>query len=165
MRFPLKRQRQAAYVSTGKKEHNADQWWLNAFDNQLKALDVSKNSTGEVKVEQTMKNTPIGMTFASRYYIRFVSGGILTGGVEQLKLDQAAAAEVSSTASTTPSGSDSEKKRSKEERRKAREERKAKKAKKALKKSSKGREESKEDRRERKRLKRLVAREMAALSV
>lgn len=107
-----------------------------------------------------MKNNPMGMTIASKYYIRFVSGGVLAGGVEKL-VEKAVVESTTTSEGSTPDGSDVERKR----RRKEKREKKEKKEKKGSKRSKEGREETKEGRRERKRLKRLVAKEMAALSV
>lgn len=55
-----------------------------------------------MKVQQTDKATPLGMTKASRYYIRFVSGGLLTGTIKDPVVEE----EVSATA--TPITSDGE---------------------------------------------------------
>ncbi|KAA8904536.1 hypothetical protein FN846DRAFT_907739 [Sphaerosporella brunnea] len=80
---PILYSQKANTYGLGKKQHDSDQWWTKAFDNQLKSLDVSNSTSGEVTVKQTVTNaTPLGMAITSRYYIKFVSGGILKGDVE-----------------------------------------------------------------------------------
>ncbi|TGZ85390.1 hypothetical protein EX30DRAFT_337754 [Ascodesmis nigricans] len=178
-------------LGLGKQLHSTEQWWLNAFDSQLKSLDVSTSTaTGEITVEQTQTNNPLAMSIKSRYYIQFVRGGLLRGELEEKVED--------SEATATPGGTDDELKvkRSKEEKKAKKEQRKKRKAsrdseisskdkKKEKKRKSKekarnetdgekkrkkrktktGDAETKEERRERKRLKRLVAKEMAALGM
>jgi hypothetical protein len=162
--------------ATGKKEHDSDQWWTKAFDNQLKSLDVSNSSSGEVTVKQTVTNaTPLGMAITSRYYIKFVSGGVLKGDVEPTIEGEKAATEEKKTEEKAVKKEKKEKKEKKksskssssksssskssrassiaeEEKPKEKKEKKKRKA-----------EETKDDRKEKKRLKRLLEKEMASL--
>jgi hypothetical protein len=126
----------------------------------LKSLDVS-SSKGEVTVKQTGTNaTPLGMAIASRYYIKFVSGGILKGDVEsaiaaategeekekglrkEKKSSKNSSLRSSRESSSAAEGKQKEKKREKKKRKA---------------------EETRDDRKEKRRLKRLLEKEMASL--
>ncbi|KAH7321278.1 hypothetical protein B0I35DRAFT_408250 [Stachybotrys elegans] len=69
----------------GNKQHfTSDQWWLNAFDEQLKGLDTSQKG----KVVQTVttgKLNTIGSGALAKYsvYATFVRGGFLEGTIVQ----------------------------------------------------------------------------------
>lgn len=72
----------------GRKSHvTSDQWWLNAFDEQLKSLDTSNKTS----IVQTKKNTKLESLLtagagkykgANALYACFVSGGMLEGSLE-----------------------------------------------------------------------------------
>lgn len=75
-------------LGIGRKNHvTSDQWWLNAFDEQLKSLDTS----GKTSVVQTKENTKLAglltvgagkYSGANALYACFVSGGLLQGTVK-----------------------------------------------------------------------------------
>ncbi|KAI5781813.1 hypothetical protein EDC01DRAFT_665039 [Geopyxis carbonaria] len=140
----------------GKKEHNSDQWWTTAFDNQLKSLDVSSSSKGEVIVKQTATATPLSMERKSRYYIRFVPGGVLAPGIAEKPKTMG---KVETNATATPVSSEDERKRRDKTKGKDKTKRKDKSTKRKSKK-----DETVEERKERKKLKRMVAKEMAILA-
>lgn len=82
-------------LGIGRKNHvTSDQWWLNAFDEQLKSLDTSNKTS----VVQTKKNTTKleGLlthgagkyTGANALYACFVSGGLLKGTLQTEEEDQ-----------------------------------------------------------------------------
>lgn len=72
----------------GRKNHvTSDQWWLNAFDEQLKSLDTSNKTS----IVQTKKNTKLDGLLtagagkykgANALYACFVSGGMLEGSLK-----------------------------------------------------------------------------------
>ncbi|OAQ96751.1 hypothetical protein LLEC1_03926 [Akanthomyces lecanii] len=74
----------------GATQHfTSDQWWMNAFDEQLQGLDTSKKG----KVVQTIttgKLNAIEKGSLGKYslYTTFVRGGFLEGTVEDLKREQ-----------------------------------------------------------------------------
>ncbi|PHH75984.1 hypothetical protein CDD82_4196 [Ophiocordyceps australis] len=64
----------------GKQHFTSDQWWMNAFDEQLKGLDTSQQG----RVSQTMttgKLNSIEKASLGKYYLyaSFVRGGLLKG--------------------------------------------------------------------------------------
>ncbi|ROV94983.1 hypothetical protein VMCG_08361 [Cytospora schulzeri] len=75
-------------LGIGRKNHvTSDQWWLNAFDEQLKSLDTS----GKTSIVQTKENTKLAglltvgagkYSGANALYACFVSGGLLQGTVK-----------------------------------------------------------------------------------
>ena len=81
---PLLVSRKDNTLGIGRKNHvTSDQWWLNAFDEQLKGLDTSKKGV----VVQTVKHTKLDMMAvgtgkyagAGGLYASFVRGGMLEG--------------------------------------------------------------------------------------
>lgn len=103
--------------------------------------------------------TPLSMERKSRYYIRFVPGGVLAPGIEgNPKLVR----EVETNTTATPVSSEDEQKHRNKPEAKDKIRRKEKGRKSAKRKSKK--DETVEERRERKKLKRIVAMEMAALA-
>jgi hypothetical protein len=137
----------------------------------LKSLDVSNSSSGEVTVKQTVTNaTPIGMAITSRYYIKFVYGGILKGDVEsaiedgkvateEKKAEEKAIKKEKKEKKEKKKGSKSSSSKSSRESSSAAEEKHKEKKQKKKRKA----EETKDDRKEKKRLKRLLEKEMASL--
>ncbi|KUI70805.1 Protein PXR1 [Cytospora mali] len=81
-------------LGIGRKNHvTSDQWWLNAFDEQLKSLDTSNKTS----VVQTKENTKLGglltvgsgkYSGANALYACFVSGGLLQGTVKSNTKDE-----------------------------------------------------------------------------
>lgn len=82
---PLLLSRKDNTLGLGQKQHfTSDQWWMNAFDEQLKGLDTSK----EGKVVQTVTTGKLnglekGMGKWS-VYTTFVRGGFLEGTINKL---------------------------------------------------------------------------------
>lgn len=118
-------------LGIGRKNHvTSDQWWLNAFDEQLKSIDTSSKTSVVVQTKTTTKLDGLLTHGAGKYtganalYACFVSGGLLHGTLKQ--------SEESESADATPEAEVAPvRKESKEERRARREEKKRKKAKKA----------------------------------
>ncbi|KAF9766451.1 hypothetical protein IL306_001158 [Fusarium sp. DS 682] len=126
----------------GQKKHfTSDQWWMNAFDEQLKGIDTSK----EGKVVQTVTTGKLNVLDKNlgKYsvYSTFVRGGFLEGTIDKLTIKDSSA-ESSETESSDQQGDKSdkdkprketkeEKKARKEAKRKRKEARAAKRAEKA----------------------------------
>ncbi|KAJ3485187.1 hypothetical protein NLG97_g6867 [Lecanicillium saksenae] len=93
----------------GATQHfTSDQWWMNAFDEQLQGLDTSKKG----KVVQTIttgKLNAIEKGSLGKYslYTTFVRGGFLEGTIESLKKQQE---KDESTSDSDSESDDSEKK-------------------------------------------------------
>ncbi|KAF4125173.1 nucleolar protein TMA23 [Geosmithia morbida] len=71
----------------GVSQHfNPDQWWLNAFDEQLKGLETSDEGGVKQTITKGKLNT-VAPGSLGRYsvYTSFVSGGFLEGTVDLLK--------------------------------------------------------------------------------
>ncbi|KAL6863070.1 hypothetical protein ACO1O0_003314 [Amphichorda felina] len=84
---PLLLSRKDNTKGLGTSQHfNADQWWLNAFDEQLKGLETSKDG-GVRQTVTTGKLNTVEMGSMGKYsvYTSFVSGGFLEGTVDLLK--------------------------------------------------------------------------------
>ncbi|KAJ3525260.1 hypothetical protein NM208_g11717 [Fusarium decemcellulare] len=84
---PLLLNRKDNTQGLGQKQHfTSDQWWMNAFDEQLKGLDTSK----EGKVVQTITTGKLNVIDKNlgRYsvYSSFVRGGFLEGTIEKLSI-------------------------------------------------------------------------------
>ncbi|CAM1504091.1 Fc.00g016820.m01.CDS01 [Cosmosporella sp. VM-42] len=82
---PLLLNRKDNTKGLGQKQHfTSDQWWMNAFDEQLKGLDTSKEGT----VVQTITTGKLGglEKNAGKYsvYATFVRGGFLEGTINKL---------------------------------------------------------------------------------
>lgn len=94
-------------LGAGNAHFNNDQWWLNAFDEQLKGLEMGKK--GELKQTvttgklNTMKTGALG-----RYsvYTNFVSGGLLNGTIDLIPKSE------STSTSTSEDESDAKKDKS-----------------------------------------------------
>lgn len=84
---PILVSRKTNTLGIGRKNHvTSDQWWLNAFDEQLKSLDTSNKTS----IVQTKKNTKLDSLLtagagkykgANALYACFVSGGMLEGSL------------------------------------------------------------------------------------
>lgn len=173
---PLLVSRKDNRLGVGKKEHStSDQWWLNAFDQQLKGLDTSKQGT----VVQTVTQGSLNVFSAGRagkyagaggLYASFVRGGMLEGTISTHEDSTGAStpnttATTTSTSTTTPEAEDRpQRQETREERRARKESRRLRKAEKATRKAAEARTkadkaadataETKEERRARKGAKR-----------
>lgn len=129
-------------LGVGKKEHaTADQWWLNAFDQQLQGLDTSKPGV----VVQTVTNgrlNAIATAGAGKYkgwaslYTSFVSGGLLEGTIKVKESSSSGSSSNGSGTETTATpevedGAPAVRKESREERRARKEARRKRKAERA----------------------------------
>lgn len=149
---PLLLSRKDNTKGLGQKQHfTSDQWWMNAFDEQLKGLDTSKDG----KVVQTLTTGKLNTIDKNlgKYsvYTSFVRGGFLEGTLSRLEIKDS-----SSTESSEDDSADQERaKTSKPESRKeTKEERKARKEAKRKRKEERAHEKAeKAARRERKKSK------------
>ncbi|EFY86543.1 DNA-directed RNA polymerase II subunit RPB1 [Metarhizium acridum CQMa 102] len=101
----------------------SDQWWMNAFDEQLKGLDTSK----EGKVTQTVKTGKLnaiekGSLGKYSLYTSFVRGGFLEGTLPTSESSSDAEGESGETPGTSQPEAKTDKRARKEERRRLREE-------------------------------------------
>ena len=124
----VRRNADGAGLGSRTKEHKAEAWWLNAFDQALKGIDVGGSSSGGSGVRQTLRGGgalgKIVSRGAAKYtgsrglYHSFVPGGVLQGSVE-----------IAATALPTPpdsdGGSGAEKRKEDKERAETKEERRA----------------------------------------
>ncbi|KLU87841.1 hypothetical protein MAPG_06832 [Magnaporthiopsis poae ATCC 64411] len=144
---PLLISRKDNTFGIGKKEHcTSDQWWLNAFDQQLQGLDTTgKTGTAVVQtVQRGALNAIQARGAAARYtgayglYASFVRGGLLEGTISSPSSSgDSTPRDTSATAESTPgSGIDmvgrsetkSERKARRAQRRRERAEKKARKS-------------------------------------
>ncbi|KAM5355503.1 hypothetical protein ACJ41O_002149 [Fusarium nematophilum] len=138
---PLLLNRKDNTQGLGQKQHfTSDQWWMNAFDEQLKGLDTSKKG----KVVQTITTGKLNVIDKNlgKYsvYSSFVRGGFLQGTIDKLETRD------SSTESSEDDTSDQQetekpkgqapRKESKEERRARKEAKRKRKEERALKKAA-----------------------------
>jgi nucleolar protein TMA23 len=84
---PLLLNRKDNTKGLGQKQHfTSDQWWMNAFDEQLKGIDTSKNG----KVVQTVTTGKLNIIDKNlgKYsvYSTFVRGGFLEGPLDRLNI-------------------------------------------------------------------------------
>ncbi|GJN79432.1 hypothetical protein PLIIFM63780_002945 [Purpureocillium lilacinum] len=107
----------------GTKQHfTSDQWWMNAFDEQLKGLDTTKDG----KVRQTVttgKLNAIEKGSLGRWYLytSFVKGGFLEGTVHNEE-DKDSSSSTDSDDATPPKTDDPEPRKETKEERRARKE-------------------------------------------
>lgn len=133
---PILVSRKTNTLGIGRKNHvTSDQWWLNAFDEQLKSLDTSNKTS----IVQTKKNTKLDSLLtagagkykgANALYACFVSGGLLEGSLNWKS-------EGESTDATPEAEAAPVRTETKEERRARRAEKKRRKAEKAARKLAK----------------------------
>ncbi|KAL8370526.1 hypothetical protein RB595_000752 [Gaeumannomyces hyphopodioides] len=114
---PLLISRKDNTLGIGKKEHcTSDQWWLNAFDQQLQGLDTT-GKTGAAVVQTVQRgalNAIQARGAAARYtgvyglYASFVRGGLLEGTISSPSSSgNSTPRDTSATAeSTSESGAD-----------------------------------------------------------
>ena len=107
----------------GTKQHfTSDQWWMNAFDEQLKGLDTTKDG----KVRQTVttgKLNAIEKGSPGRWYLytSFVKGGFLEGTVHNEE-DKDSSSSTDSDDATPPKTDDPDPRKETKEERRARKE-------------------------------------------
>ncbi|KAL6413667.1 hypothetical protein AUP68_03190 [Ilyonectria robusta] len=149
---PLLLSRKDNTKGLGQKQHfTSDQWWMNAFDEQLKGLDTSKDG----KVVQTLTTGKLNTIDKNlgKYsvYTSFVRGGFLEGTLSILEIKDS-----SSTESSEDDSADQERAKASKtgNRKETKEERKARKEAKRKRKEERARERAeKAARRERKKSK------------
>ncbi|QPC75408.1 hypothetical protein HYE68_006160 [Fusarium pseudograminearum] len=126
---PLLLNRKDNTKGLGQKQHfTSDQWWMNAFDEQLKGIDTSKKG----KVIQTITTGKLNVIDKNlgKYsvYSTFVRGGFLEGTIDRLKLNDSSAESSDTDSSDQKDSSKSDKdkprKETKEEKRARKEEKK-----------------------------------------
>lgn len=72
-----------------RKDHKAEAWWMNAFDQALKGIDTTSGSMkqsatgGKLDLDKITARGARKYTGARGLYTCFVSGGLLKGTVEQ----------------------------------------------------------------------------------
>ncbi|KAG6008001.1 hypothetical protein E4U21_005235 [Claviceps maximensis] len=105
---PLLLNRKDNTKGLGTKAHfTSDQWWMNAFDEQLKGLETTK----EGKVTQTIttgKLNAIEKGSLGKYslYTSFVRGGFLEGTLKRTRAGDDGESCSSSSSSSSSSGAD-----------------------------------------------------------
>ena len=111
---PLLLNRKDNTKGLGQKQHfTSDQWWMNAFDEQLKGIDTSKKG----KVIQTVTTGKLNVIEKNlgKYsvYSTFVRGGFLEGTIDRLNINDSSAdsSETDSSNQKDSSKSDKEKPR------------------------------------------------------
>lgn len=153
---PLLLSRKDNTKGLGTSQHfNADQWWLNAFDEQLKGLETCKKGGVRQTVTTGKLNTvEIGSLGKYSVYTSFVSGGFLEGTVDLLKKlsatdtsDSTSEDDKSEKKAKSKSKSSKKSKETKEERRARKEAKRRRKEQRAL------RRAARQERRERKKAK------------
>ncbi|KAG8674996.1 hypothetical protein FPOAC2_01037 [Fusarium poae] len=139
---PLLLNRKDNTKGLGQKQHfTSDQWWMNAFDEQLKGIDTSKKG----KVVQTLTTGKLNVIDKNlgKYsvYSTFVRGGFLEGTIDRLKLNDSSAESSDTDSSDQKDSSKSDKdkprKETKEEKRVRKEEKKKRKEERAVKRAAK----------------------------
>ncbi|CAF3587402.1 unnamed protein product [Fusarium graminearum] len=126
---PLLLNRKDNTKGLGQKQHfTSDQWWMNAFDEQLKGIDTSKKG----KVIQTITTGKLNVIDKNlgKYsvYSTFVRGGFLEGTIDRLKLNDSSTESSDTDSSDQKDSSKSDKdkprKETKEEKKARKEEKK-----------------------------------------
>lgn len=112
---PLLLNRKDNTKGLGQKQHfTSDQWWMNAFDEQLKGIDTSKNG----KVVQTVTTGKLNIIDKNlgKYsvYSTFVRGGFLEGTLDRLNIKDSSV-ESSETESSDQQGDKSSKDKTRKE--------------------------------------------------
>ncbi|KAK3187606.1 hypothetical protein K4F52_003664 [Lecanicillium sp. MT-2017a] len=97
---PLLLNRKDNTKGLGATQHfTSDQWWMNAFDEQLQGLDTSKK--GHVtQTVSTGKLNSIEQGSLGKYslYTSFVRGGLLQGTISSLETEESTTSESEATA-------------------------------------------------------------------
>ncbi|KAJ4271536.1 hypothetical protein NW762_000240 [Fusarium torreyae] len=119
---PLLLNRKDNTKGLGQKQHfTSDQWWMNAFDEQLKGIDTSKKG----KVVQTITTGKLNVLDKNlgKYsvYTTFVRGGFLEGTIDKLTINDTSTETSENESSDQPeavrSDKDKPRKETKEEKR------------------------------------------------
>ncbi|KPM37364.1 hypothetical protein AK830_g9191 [Neonectria ditissima] len=93
---PLLLSRKDNTKGLGQKQHfTSDQWWMNAFDEQLKGLDTSQKGKVVQTVTTGKLNTIDKNLGKYSVYTSFVRGGFLEGTLSRLKLKDQSSTESS----------------------------------------------------------------------
>ncbi|KAL7908693.1 hypothetical protein GGI35DRAFT_451802 [Trichoderma velutinum] len=136
---PLLLNRKTNTKGLGNTKHfTSDLWWMDAFDEQLKGLDTSK----EGKVEQTVKTGKLNALDPGRVskysiYASFVRGGFLEGTLSTLTTDDSTSTESDDSDEKKGTESTKSKKETKEEKRARKEEKRRRKEARALRRAAK----------------------------
>ncbi|KAM0276592.1 hypothetical protein ACHAQH_006597 [Verticillium albo-atrum] len=92
---PLLLNRRDGNKGIGQKAHyTSDQWWMNAFDEQLQGLSTTTSKDGTLGVVQAVKNGGriggVEKGAGGRWRLGgcFVKGGFLEGTIEQMKREK-----------------------------------------------------------------------------
>jgi nucleolar protein TMA23 len=132
---PLLLNRKDNTKGLGTAQHfNADQWWLNAFDEQLKGLETGKK--GQVKQTVTtgkLNTVDIGGLGKYSVYNSFVKGGFLEGTLDLLRKQAEEGGAGGGLTSSDDSKTKNRKNETKEERRQRKEEKRRRKEQRAVK--------------------------------
>ncbi|KAI0452355.1 hypothetical protein F5B21DRAFT_345867 [Xylaria acuta] len=131
-----------------KKDHKQEAWWLNAFDQALKGIDVKSGTMkqtlkGGALEKITARNATTKYTGARGLYTSFVRGGVMEGSADE---PAASLPTPPDSGAGTPLGQEPETKIG--EREETREEKKARREAKKLKKAEKAEKAEKEAQRE-----------------
>lgn len=143
---PLLLNRKSDKKGIGNTQHfTSDQWWMNAFDEQLAGLDTSKKG----KVTQTIETGKInqfekGSMAKYSLYSTFVSGGFLQGTIKTLD-DEPTSTSDSDSDALEKSKKGTDNKESKEEKKVRKEAKRRRKEEKALIEALKASKKSKSD--------------------
>ncbi|KAK7408753.1 hypothetical protein QQX98_009051 [Neonectria punicea] len=93
---PLLLSRKDNTKGLGQKQHfTSDQWWMNAFDEQLKGLDTSKKGKVVQTVTTGKLNTIDKNLGKYSVYTSFVRGGFLEGTLSRLEIKDPSSTESS----------------------------------------------------------------------
>lgn len=116
---PLLLNRKNNTKGLGDKQHfTSDQWWMNAFDEQLKGLETTKKGVKQTITTGKLNAIENGSLGKYSLYTSFVRGGLLEGTLEHL----AKQAESDSTTDEDEEEKDTSTKKETKEERKARKE-------------------------------------------
>lgn len=131
---PLLLNRKSDKKGIGSTQHfTSDQWWMNAFDEQLQGLDTSKDGQVTQTVE-TGKLNQFEKGGLAKYsvYATFVRGGFLEGTIKDDKDSSTSDSDNGNKTDSTKTDRKDKKKETKEERRIRKEDKKRKKQQDAL---------------------------------
>jgi nucleolar protein TMA23 len=106
---PLLLNRKSNTFGISEKNHfTSDQWWMNAFDEQLKGLETTKGGVKQIITTGKLNAIEKGSLGKYSLYTSFVRGGLLEGTLQGLE---------ESTTETNSEEEEVQKKETKEERR------------------------------------------------
>ncbi|KAI1131810.1 hypothetical protein F5Y10DRAFT_35475 [Nemania abortiva] len=152
-----------------KKDHKQEAWWLNAFDQALKGIDMKSGTMkqtlkGGALEKITARNPATKYTGARGLYTSFVRGGVMEGSANDpaaslLTPPDSGAGTPLATEPETKNGKDSRREETKEERRARREAKRLKKAEKEAQKEALKRAAEKVEKKKAKKAERQAAKE------